>query len=122
MDFNHWHKKNFGNNGKEGSTLPPPPPPEEKKKPDSIQRQIKNKLDEIINTKREIIELKKDKSLSAAQKKKQTSMLKSEIKQFVSELNTITNEGSQIIGIFNNPYYINDVFEDKRCGSGLDNT
>jgi hypothetical protein len=122
MDFSHWHNKNFGNNGNQGSTLPPPPPPEEKRKPDSIQRQINNKLDEIINTKREIIELKKDKSLSAEQKKKQTSILKSEIKQFESELNTITNEGRQIKGIFNNVYYINDVFEDKRCGSGLDNT
>ncbi len=117
MDFSHWHKKNFGNNGKQGSALPPPPPPEEKKKPDSIQRQINNKLDNILNTQREIIELKKDKSLSAAQKKKQTSMLKSEIKQFESELNKITNEGTQIKGIFDNVYYVNDVFEDKRCNS-----
>ena len=49
MDFSHWHKKNFGNNGKQGSTLPPPPSPEEKKKPDSIQRQINNNLDNILN-------------------------------------------------------------------------
>ena len=117
MDFSHWHKKNFGNNGNQGSTFPPPPPPEEKKKSDSIQRQINNNLDNILNTQREIIELKKDKSLSAEQKKKQTSMLKSEIKQFESELNKITNEGTQIKGIFDNVYYVNDVFEDKRCNS-----
>ena len=44
-------------------------------------------------------------------------MLKSEIKQFESELNKITNEGTQIKGIFDNVYYVNDVFEDKRCNS-----
>jgi small-conductance mechanosensitive channel len=117
MDFSHWYKKNFGNNDNQGSTLSLPPPPEEKKKPDSIQRQINNNLDNILNTQRKIIELKKDKSLSAAQKKKQTSILKSQIKQFESELNRITNEGTQINGLFNNVYYINDVFEDKRCNS-----
>ena len=95
--------------------------PQEKKKPDSIQKQINNKLDEILNTQREITELKKDKSLSAAQKKRRTSTLKSEIKLFEKELNEITREGTQIKGIFNNVYYINDVMEDKRCGSGLDN-
>ena len=117
MDFSHWHNKNFSFNPLGGSKVPPPPPPEEKKKPDSIQRQINNNLDNILNTEREIIELKKDKSLSAEQKKKQTSMLKSEIKQFESELNKITNEGTQIKGIFDNVYYVNDVFEDKRCNS-----
>ena len=78
---------------------------------------INNNLDNILNTQRKIIELKKEKSLSAEQKKKQTSMLKSEIKQFESELNKITNEGTQIKGIFDNVYYVNDVFEDKRCNS-----
>jgi len=117
MDFSHWHNKHFGKNYKGSSKRPSAPPPEEKKKPDSIQRQINNKLDNIINNQREIIELKKDKSLSAEQKKKQTSMLKSEIKQFELELNKITNEGTQIKGIFDNVYYVNDVFEDKRCNS-----
>ena len=96
--------------------------PQQKKKPDSIQRQINNKMDEIITTNREITQLKKDKSLTAEQRKRRTSTLKSEIKLFEKELNTITSEGSKINGIFNNPYYINDIFEDKRCGSGLDNT
>jgi hypothetical protein len=117
MDFSHWHKKNFGKGKWGGSKVPQPPPTEEKKKPDSIQRQINNSLDNIINNQREIIELKKDKSLSAEQKKKQTSILKSEIKQFELELNKITNEGTQIKGIFDNVYYVNDVFEDKRCNS-----
>ena len=119
MDKNnpHWNyfKKKWDNRkrrNREHSS-----PPEEKKKPDSIQRQINNNLDNIINTRREIIKLKKDKSLSAAQKNNRTETLNSEIKQFESKLNKITNEGTQIKGIFNNPYYINDIFEDKRCNS-----
>ena len=117
MDFNHWHKKNFGKGKWDDTKVQMTPNPVEKKKPDSIQRQINNNLDNIINTQREIIELKKDKSLSAAQKNNRTETLNSEIKQFESKLNKITNEGTQIKGIFNNPYYINDIFEDKRCNS-----
>ena len=105
MDFDHWHKKNFGNNGNQGwaQPPPPPPPPEEKKKPDSIQRQINNKLDEITKLKRQIKTTKNNESLLA------------ELEMVKGEINKITNEGRQIKGIFNNPYYINDVFEDKRC-------
>jgi len=121
MDFSHWHNKGEGNMWHFSNKEERREEPQEKKKPDSIQKQINNKLDEILNTQREITELKKDKSLSAAQKKRRTSTLKSEIKLFEKELNEITREGTQINGIFNNVYYINDVMEDKRCGKGLDN-
>jgi hypothetical protein len=93
-DFSHWHQ------------MPPPPPePEdiEEKKEESTAKQINNKLDEIINLKRQIKTTKNKKSLLA------------ELEIIKGEINKITNEGRQIIGIFNNPYYINDTMQDKNC-------
>lgn len=105
MDFSHWHNKNFGKNYKGSSKRPSAPPPEEEKKPDSIQRQINNKLDEITKLKRQIKTTKNNESLLA------------ELEMVKGEINKITNEGTQIKGIFDNAYYVNDVFEDKRCNS-----
>lgn len=95
-DFNHWHQ-----------TPPPQPQPElediEEKKEESTAKQINNKLDEIIKLKRQIKITKNKESLLA------------ELEMVKGEINKITNEGRQIKGIFDNPYYINDLMEDKRC-------
>jgi len=94
-DFNHWHQM----------PPPPPPPPEdiEPKREESTAKQINNKLDEIIKLKRQIKVTKNKESLLA------------ELEMIKGEINKITNEGRQIKGIFDNPYYVNDVMEDKRC-------
>jgi hypothetical protein len=93
-DFNHWHQ------------MPPPPPqPEdiEPKREESTAKQINNRLDEIIKLKRQIKVTKNKESLLA------------ELEMIKGEINKITNNGTQIIGTFNNLYYINDFMQDKNC-------
>ena len=40
------------------------------------------------------------------------------IENIISDLNKITNNGSNVNDIFSNTYYVNDIGEDKRCASG----
>ena len=39
------------------------------------------------------------------------------IEQIESDLNLITNNGSNVTDMFTNMYYINDSMEDKRCAT-----
>ena len=39
------------------------------------------------------------------------------IEQIESDLNKITNNGTNVANIFTNIYYINDNMEDKRCAN-----
>lgn len=39
------------------------------------------------------------------------------IEQIESDLNKITNNGTNVANIFTNVYYINDNMEDKRCAN-----
>ena len=39
------------------------------------------------------------------------------IEQITTDLNKITNNGSNVTDIFTNIYYINDSMEDKRCST-----
>lgn len=40
------------------------------------------------------------------------------IENIISDLNKLTNNGTNIKDQFTNNYYINDIGEDKRCASG----
>ena len=40
------------------------------------------------------------------------------IENIITDLNKLTNNGSNVNDIFTNTYYINDNMEDKRCASG----
>ena len=50
--------------------------------------------------------------------KSNTSVTGDSIENIISDLNKITNNGSNVNDIFSNKYYVNDVAEDKRCASG----
>ena len=50
--------------------------------------------------------------------KSNTSVTGDTIENIITDLNKITNNGSNVSDIFTNTYYINDMGEDKRCASG----
>lgn len=50
--------------------------------------------------------------------KSNTSVTGDSIENIITDLNKITNNGSNVNDIFANKYYVNDVAEDKRCASG----
>ena len=50
--------------------------------------------------------------------KSNTSVTGDSIENIISDLNKITNNGSNVNDIFANKYYVNDIAEDKRCASG----
>ena len=50
--------------------------------------------------------------------KANTSVTGDTIEIIITDLNKITNNGSNVNDIFSNKYYVNDIAEDKRCASG----
>jgi len=50
--------------------------------------------------------------------KQDKSITGDSIENIISDLNKLTNNGSNVNDIFTNNYYINDYQEDKRCASG----
>ena len=50
--------------------------------------------------------------------KANTSVTGDTIENIITDLNKITNNGSNVNDIFSNKYYVNDIAEDKRCASG----
>lgn len=50
--------------------------------------------------------------------KADTSITGDTIENIITDLNKLTNNGSNVNDIFTNNYYINDHQEDKRCASG----
>tara|TARA_B100000941_G_scaffold221915_1_gene164226 strand:- start:1382 stop:1615 length:234 start_codon:yes stop_codon:yes gene_type:complete len=50
--------------------------------------------------------------------KSNTSVTGDTIENIITDLNKITNNGSNVNDIFANKYYVNDIAEDKRCASG----
>lgn len=50
--------------------------------------------------------------------KANTSITGDTIENIITDLNKLTNNGSNVSDIFTNTYYINDMGEDKRCASG----
>ena len=49
--------------------------------------------------------------------KANTSVTGDTIENIITDLNKITNNGSNVNDIFSNKYYVNDIAEDKRCAS-----
>lgn len=50
--------------------------------------------------------------------KSNTSITDDTIENIITDLNNLTNNGSNVNDIFTNKYYVNDMGEDKRCASG----
>lgn len=50
--------------------------------------------------------------------KSNTSITDDTIENIITDLNNLTNNGSNVNDIFTNKYYVNDMSEDKRCASG----
>jgi hypothetical protein len=50
--------------------------------------------------------------------KSNTSITDDTIENIITDLNNLTNNGSNVNDIFTNNYYVNDMGEDRRCASG----
>ena len=68
------------------------------KEPESPQRQINEALDKIVFLQAEIIKYKNDAEM--------TKSLEDALINQKNKINNITNNGNQIKGLFNNPYYV----------------
>lgn len=90
----------------------------------STAKEINNKLDEIILHNRTLVELEKDfkdpdfdlvEEETGEKVTKEIVLNKAkEIKdQIINDLNKLTNDGQNCRDMFTNPYYINDVMQDK---------
>jgi hypothetical protein len=96
----------------------------------SLQRDINKKLDEILDVKAELIKLKKELSSGASMKNIQTGKRATKkdalnavakiITELEKDLSTLTNNGKNVRGLFDNPYYINDVMQDKQITKELE--
>ena len=90
----------------------------------STAKEINNKLDEIILHNLTLVELEKDfkdpdfdlvEEETGEKVTKEIVLNKAkEIKdQIINDLNKLTNDGQNCRDMFTNPYYINDVMQDK---------
>lgn len=96
----------------------------------SLQKDINKKLDQILDVKAELIKLKKDLSSGASMKNIQTGKkatkkdaldaVASIITELEKDLSILTNNGKNVRGLFDNPYYINDVMQDKQITKELE--
>jgi hypothetical protein len=50
--------------------------------------------------------------------KSNTSITDDSVENIITDLNKLTNNGSNVNEIFTNNYYVNDMGEDRRCASG----
>lgn len=50
--------------------------------------------------------------------KSNTSITDDSVENIITDLNKLTNNGSNVNEIFTNNYYVNDMNEDRRCASG----
>ena len=90
----------------------------------STAKQINNKLDEILLHNQTLIELEKDyndpdfglEEEGTGEKVTKEIVLNKAQKikdQIINDLNKLTNDGKNCRDMFTNPYYINDVMQDK---------
>ena len=90
----------------------------------STAKEINNKLDEIIIHNQTLVELEKDfkdtefdlvEEETGEKVTKEIVLNKAQkIKdQIINDLNKLTNDGKNCRDMFTNPYYINDVMQDK---------
>ena len=97
----------------------------------SLAREINKKLDEIIEHNKQLIAVNKDYndpdfSMNNANTgdlvtKEMVLNKATEIYDgIVADLNKLTNDGKNCRNIFDNPYYINDIGEDKRIAKEIE--
>lgn len=89
----------------------------------NLAKQINERLDEMLNIRAEIKRMRADISddqvlnnVTTGEKTDKEGALKvvgAMIDQIKSDLNTITNDGKNVVDIFTNQYYVNDSLQDK---------
>lgn len=89
----------------------------------NITRQINNRLDDILAIRAEIRKMDAEITEEQILTNKSTGekMNKKEVVQYIErtiddikkDLNKITNNGSNVNGIFTNKFYVNDLLQDK---------
>ncbi len=91
----------------------------------SLAREINEKLDAIIEHNKQVDAVNKDyddpdfemNDVNTGEKVTKEMVLNkaTQIKdQIIADLNKLTNDGKNCRNIFDNPYYVNDIGEDKR--------
>tara|TARA_B110001454_G_C12683819_1_gene419305 strand:- start:364 stop:708 length:345 start_codon:yes stop_codon:yes gene_type:complete len=91
----------------------------------SLAREINKKLDEIIEYNIQLNAVNKDyadpefsmNDANTGEKVTKEMVLNKAGKikdQIIDDLNKLTNDGKNCINVFDNPYYINDMGEDRR--------
>ena len=96
----------------------------------SLQKDINERLDEILAIRAEIkkmdYDLEDDASLKNIQtgeqinKKQALRAVEEMIERVKFDLNKITNNGKNVKGIFTNNYYVNDLMQDKQIAKAGD--
>lgn len=96
----------------------------------SLAREINKKLDEILSIKDEINKLRDEVSPDASLTNAETGDTMSRddaikvaegvIERITDDLNKLTNQGQNVRNIFNNPFYINDLLQDKERPNGVE--
>lgn len=89
----------------------------------NIAKQINNRLDDILAIRAEIRKMDAEITEEQILTNKSTGekMNKKEVAQYIErtiddikkDLNKITNNGSNVNGIFTNKFYVNDLLQDK---------
>ena len=96
----------------------------------SLAREINEKLDEIIEHKKQVDAVNNDfknpnfklndvNSGEQVTKKMVLNKADEVYEEIISDLNKLTNEGKNCRNIFNNPYYVNDMGEDRRVSQEI---
>lgn len=96
----------------------------------SLAREINKKLDEILSIKDEINKLREEVSPDASLTNAETGDTMSRddaikvaegvIERISDDLNKLTNQGKNVRNIFDNPFYINDLLQDKERPDGVE--
>lgn len=96
----------------------------------SLAREINKKLDEILSIKDEINKLREEVSPDASLTNAETGDTMSRddaikvaegvIERISDDLNKLTNQGQNVRNIFDNPFYINDLLQDKERPDGVE--
>jgi hypothetical protein len=90
----------------------------------SLAKEINQKLDEILSLKEELKSMKEEVPKDATLINKDTGDKMSVddaidiaygvIRRVKEDLDTITNSGKNVRNVFDNPYYVNDVMQDRQ--------
>tara|TARA_B100001175_G_C19438156_1_gene604713 strand:+ start:592 stop:936 length:345 start_codon:yes stop_codon:yes gene_type:complete len=96
----------------------------------SLAREINDKLDAILRHNKEVDAVNNDfknpnfklndvNSGEQVTKKMVLNKADEVYEEIISDLNKLTNEGKNCRNIFNNPYYVNDMGEDRRVSQEI---